>query len=130
MKLGKTSSTIAMLGLLAYAWLALGLASQLVYCVGADGHSGIELAHASAPCATPHRESAAPDLGSDYCTDIPLLGQLSKQEKPGDPPRFSYASLTTRTPGSPDRHPASAPTNFAGHACQFAASLKTTILRA
>ena len=141
---------MAMVGLLAWLGLTMGLGSQLVYCVGPDGHSGIELAHATAPCdpigsaanshatashtssdhtASGHTSSGV-SLASEACTDIPLLGQLSsKYEKPGDASLVSRALPASITPVTAGRRPAHALCLLAGHCSQRAAFIKSTVLR-
>jgi len=141
---------MATLGLLAWLGLTMGLGSQLVYCVGPDGHSGIELAHATAPCdtigsaadghanaghtstnhtASEHKGSGI-SLASDACTDIPLLGQLSsKYEKPGDASLVSHALPASITPATAGRRPARALFLLNGHCSQRAAFIKSTVLR-
>ncbi len=131
---------MATLGLLAWLGLTMGLGSQLVYCVGPDGHSGIELAHATAPCdttgsaaddhATAGHNSSGVSLASDACTDIPLLGQLSsKYEKPGDASLFSHALPAIVAPATAGRQPARALCLLAGHCSQHAAFIRSTVLR-
>ena len=141
---------MATLGLLAWLGLTMGLGSQLVYCVGPDGHSGIELAHATAPCdpigsaadghattghtstgqtASGHTSSGV-SMASDACTDIPLLGQLSsKYEKPGDASLVSRALPTSVAPATAGRQPAHALCLLAGHCSQHAAFIRSTVLR-
>ncbi|MBC8292590.1 MAG: hypothetical protein H8E45_05420 [Proteobacteria bacterium] len=131
---------MATLGLLAWLGLTLGLGSQLVYCVGPDGHSGIELAHATAPCdpigsaadghATASHTSGGVSLASEACTDIPLLGQLSsKYEKPGNASLVSHALLAIVAPATAGRQPARALCLLAGHCSQRAAFIRSTVLR-
>ncbi len=141
---------MATLGLLAWLGLTMGLGSQLVYCVGPDGHSGIELAHATAPCdpigsaadghaTTSHSSSdhTASDhtsggvsLASEACTDIPLLGQLSsKYEKPGNDSLVPHALLAIVAPATAGRQPARALCLLAGHCSQRAAFIRSTVLR-
>ena len=136
---------MATLGLLAWLGLTMGLGSQLVYCVGPDGHSGIELAHATAPCdpigsaADSHatashtssdHTSSGVSLASEACTDIPLLGQLSsKYEKPGDASLVSHALPTSVAPATAGRQPAHALCLLAGHCSQHAAFIRSTVLR-
>jgi hypothetical protein len=131
---------MATLGLLAWLGLTMGLGSQLVYCVGPDGHSGIELAHATAPCdpigsaadshASTGHASSGVSLASEACTDIPLLGQLSsKYEKPGDASLFSHALPASVAPATAGRQPARALCLLAGHCSQRAAFIKSTVLR-
>jgi len=123
----------------------MGLGSQLVYCVGPDGHSGIELAHATAPCDT--TGSAADDhataghtasghtssgvsLASEACTDIPLLGQLSgKYEKPSDASLFSHALPANIAPATTGRQQSRPLCLLTGHCSQRAAFIKSTVLR-
>lgn len=136
---------MATLGLLAWLGLTMGLGSQLVYCVGPDGHSGIELAHATAPCdpigsaadghtssdhtANGHTNSGV-SLASDACTDIPLLGQLSsKYEKPGDVSLFPHALPASVRPATAGRQPARALCLLTGHCSQHAAFIRSTVLR-
>lgn len=70
---------IASLSLLAYLGLGSGLGSQFVYCVGSDGHSGIERAHDAAHGEATH---GAPTLAAaESCTDIPLLVEASKEHE-------------------------------------------------
>jgi len=58
------------------------LANLFVYCVGADGHSAVEQAHATAAsCSTSggSTESGRIDIAPNACTDLPLLVQTSKE---------------------------------------------------
>lgn len=71
--------TIATLSLLAYVWGGLGLATQFVYCVGSDGHSGIERPHSPSHGAAPGEKTTL--LSSKSCNDVPLLVVASKEQK-------------------------------------------------
>ena len=75
------SKTIAILSLSAYAWLGLGVGAQLVFCIGADGHSGIERMHGPAPCDASGEHSPERSLGSSTCTDIPLMVRASVERE-------------------------------------------------
>jgi hypothetical protein len=71
--------TAATLCTLAYLWVGLGVGSQFVYCVGSDGHSGIERTHDASHGLTP--VGAASLVGPESCTDIPLLTAASKERE-------------------------------------------------
>jgi len=74
---------LAVLGLFAYLWAGSGVASQLVYCIGSDGHAGIEQVHADAShhaCEPGAEHSGGAELSHvDDCADVPLSVQASKQ---------------------------------------------------
>ncbi len=79
MKHRAARTTMATLSLLAYVWGGLGVGSQFVYCVGSDGHSGIERAHGPSHDAVPREENSA--LSSKSCLDVSLLVPASKEQE-------------------------------------------------
>jgi len=88
---------VTVLSLLGYLGLGLGIGTQFVYCVGTDGHSGIERAHDMAhgvlPAGTPALSPA------ESCTDIPLVVQASKEhERQSAPRNVSDAAYVGRVP--------------------------------
>jgi hypothetical protein len=81
---------LACFAVAAYLVAGSGLTNQLVYCIGADGHRGVEQAHETVACKTVDSRVASDkrSIAPDSCTDVPLLVQASKEER-----RVSSSSL-------------------------------------
>jgi len=87
---------IATLSLLAYVWGGVGLGSQFVYCVGSDGHSGIERAHGPSHDEIPSSGTAG--LSSQSCLDLPLLVAASREQDRLSDPSPALQTLVSRVP--------------------------------
>lgn len=74
----RAKTIVTALSLVAYIWVGLGVGAQYVYCVGSDGHSGIERAHGGMHGAT--STDAASLIAPESCTDIPLLLEASNEK--------------------------------------------------
>ena len=132
MKRRTTQRLLARLALAAYVVSGSGLASQLVYCIGPDGHSAIERVHAAAPCevSREHAGSGALTVASASCTDLPLLVQASREdERLGDPRPALYVVTTAFVPEPRRSVPRLRSTRDLAFTLQDTASHKATILR-
>lgn len=119
-----------MLSLMAYVWLGLGVGPRLVYCIGSDGHSGIELAHGFSPCAASTDRSSASAVGAESCIDTPLLVQASKeQDKSSDLAQPSYAVFVSRVSDSFAAHLRASRGHSTPLVRERVNSLRTTVLR-
>jgi hypothetical protein len=90
MKTRRATKIATALSLIAYLWVGFGVGAQYVYCVGSDGHSGIERAHGITHGAT--STGAASLIAPESCTDIPLLLKASKEQS-----RLSTVSSSPQT---------------------------------
>jgi hypothetical protein len=124
----RVRKAIAALSLVAYTWLGLGIGAQFVYCVGSDGHSGIERAHGISHGAA-HTDEASL-TAPETCTDIPLLLQAAKEQT-----KLSLAGSVSEilvphliSPVSPDNR-----RNTVSHSSdpsrERLASIRSTVLR-
>ncbi len=122
-----------MLSLLAYVWVGLGVANQLVYCIGAGGHAAVELLHPAEHWAGA-REAVAADahtaaLPAQSCTDRSLLVQAVK-EREGQPDvgRAVSGPVTTVVSFALAAAPLARPYRASWFNLQAAASFRTTVL--
>jgi len=127
-----TQQLLACLALAAYVVSGSGLASQFVYCIGEDGHSAIERAHAAGPCESSreHVESGAVTVASDSCTDLPLLVQASKEgERLGGTKPTLYVVTTVFVLEPRRSAPRLRSTSDLAFTLQDTASQRATVLR-
>ena len=126
-----TQRLLACLAVAAYVVAGSGIANQLVYCIGADGHSAIEKAHTAAACKDSRQASSSTSVAaSDSCTDLPLLVQASKEgERLNQVNPDFYPAATTFVPGGPTAAPPTRAKSAVAFILQDTASLRTTVLR-
>ena len=119
---------ITAISLIAYVWVGLGVGAQYVYCVGSDGHSGIERAHGIAHGATP--TGAASLIAPESCTDIPLLLEASKEQNQLSTVSAPVQTIVSRTlPRTQLESPRTAPSFDSDLSRERLASIRSTVLR-
>lgn len=128
MKTRRATKIATALSLIAYLWVGLGVGAQYVYCVGSDGHSGIERAHDITHGAA--STGAASLIAPESCTDIPLLLKASKEQSRlntvSSPPQTIVSRILPRTQLE---SPHAAPIFDSDLSRERLASIRSTVLR-
>ena len=100
-----------MAGLLAYLFSATPAAASVIYCIGADGHTGFEIIAGASTgcdrcCHKPLQNGAPDDAQHEECVDIAMNGHaptIAKKHDAGGTPDLLSVACCVATVAAPAR---------------------------